>query len=302
MTSTTKTSTGEAPTQPAAAPPDRQPLDEELEVYGLTHVGKVRKVNQDHFMICSLHKHMQVHYTSLPDVAQLPLTSERLAILGIVADGVGGGTGGETAARRAIEVVADYVSQTMNCYYTADPTDEQAFIDALPEAAMRSHEDVIRNAADDPDQRRMATTLTLLISVWPQVYLLQVGDSRCYLFRDGTLTQLTRDQTMAEELIDSGVLTRTGAPNTKWAHVLSSAIGGKQTAPVVTSFESSWDHVVLLCSDGLTKHVSDERISERLSNMTSAQQVCEDLLQDALDDGGSDNITVLVGRAVQKDQ
>ncbi len=302
MTLTTKTSTGETPTQPSAIPPDRQPLDEELEVYGLTHVGKVRKVNQDHFMICSLHKHMQVHYTSLPDVAQLPLTSERLAILGIVADGVGGGTGGETAARRAIEVVADYVSQTMNCYYTADPTDEQAFIDALQEAAMRSHEDVIRNAADDPDQRRMATTLTLLISVWPQVYLLQVGDSRCYLFRDGTLTQLTRDQTMAEELIDSGVLTRTGAHHTKWAHVLSSAIGGKQTAPVVTSFESSWDHVVLLCSDGLTKHVSDERISERLGNMTSAQQVCENLLQDALDDGGSDNITVLVGRAVQKDQ
>ena len=300
MTLTTKTSTGETPTDPAAIPPDRQPLDEELEVYGLTHVGKVRKVNQDHFMICSLHKHMQVHHTSLPDMAQLPLTSERLAILGIVADGVGGGTGGEAAARRTIEVVAEYVSQTMDCFYTADLTNQQAFVDALEDAAMRCHEDVVRNAAEDPDQRRMATTLTLLISVWPQVYLLQVGDSRCYLFRDGRLTQLTRDQTMAEELIDSGVLTRTGAHDTKWAHVLSSAIGGKQTAPVVTSYESQWNNVVLLCSDGLTKHVSDDQIAERIRTMTSAKQVCEDLLQDALDDGGSDNITVLVGRAVRK--
>ncbi|MCH7473561.1 MAG: serine/threonine-protein phosphatase [Gemmatimonadetes bacterium] len=285
---------------PAVDSPNRMPRDDEVDVFGLTHLGKVRKTNQDNFLISSLHKQMRVHYTSLPEVARLPLEGERLAYLCMVADGVGGGLGGGEASRHAIEVVAQYVAESMCCYYTADATDEQAFCDSLQEAAMHCHQSVAEKAGADPDRRGMATTLTMLISVWPVTYLLQVGDSRCYLLREGTLTQITRDQTMAQELVDQGVLTVANADNTRWAHVLSSAIGGRQTAPVVTRIDRMWDDVILLCSDGLTKHVSDDRIRERLSTMRSSKQVCEDLLQDALDGGGSDNITVLVGRLVRK--
>lgn len=285
---------------PAVDSPNRMPRDDEVDVFGLTHLGKVRKTNQDNFLICSLHKQMRVHYTSLPEVARLPLKGERLAYLCMVADGVGGGLGGGEASRHAIAVAAQYVAETMRCYYTADATDEQAFCDALQEAAMHCHQSVAEKAEADPDRRGMATTLTMLISVWPVTYLLQVGDSRCYLLREGALTQITRDQTMAQELVDQGVLTVANADNTRWAHVLSSAIGGRQTAPVVTRIDRMWDDVILLCSDGLTKHVSDDRIRERLSTMKSSKQVCEDLLQDALDGGGSDNITVLVGRLVRK--
>jgi serine/threonine protein phosphatase PrpC len=89
--------------------------------------------------------------------------------------------------------------------------------------------------------------------------------------------------------------------NTPLANVLSSSIGGSQTAPVVTRVPAAWNTVHLLCSDGLTKHVTDEKISERLGTMTSARQACEQLLQDALDGGGTDNITVCIGRAVKKD-
>jgi protein phosphatase len=106
---------------------------------------------------------------------------------------------------------------------------------------------------------------------------------------------------MAQELFDQGVFNRTDAFRSKWAHVLSSAIGGTQTAPVVTRMPSDWRNVHLLCSDGLTKHVSDERIAQRLGAMTSAQQACETLLQDVLDDGASDNVTIIVGRLVAKD-
>ena len=74
---------------------------------------------------------------------------------------------------------------------------------------------------------------------------------------------------------------------------------GKQAEPVVTRFVRDWGTVVLLCSDGLNKHVSDERIKELASNMTSSRQLCEDLLQEALDDGGSDNITMIVGRTIK---
>jgi protein phosphatase len=142
----------------------------------------------------------------------------------------------------------------------------------------------------------MATTLTMYIGVWPDYYLLQVGDSRYYVYRDGELTQVTRDQTMAQDLVDQGVFTHTMAQRTPLAHVLSSAIGGQQASPVVTKLMAHRRNVHLLCSDGLTKHVSDERIRERLAGMTSARQACEALLQDALDGGGSDNITLVISR------
>ena len=87
-----------------------------------------------------------------------------------------------------------------------------------------------------------------------------------------------------------------------FAHILSSAIGGGQTAPAVTRLRNDWADTHLLCSDGLTKHVSDARIAERLATMTSARQACEGLLQDALDGGGTDNITIIVGRVVRNDR
>jgi protein phosphatase len=217
-----------------------------------------------------------------------------------VADGVGSSTLGEEASRLAVEGITEYVAQSMKAYYTADSTDDETFSAALQDAAMQVHARVVEQAQADPAGRSMATTLTLFLGVWPRAYLLQLGDSRAYLLRDGKLTQITRDQTMAQELVDQGVLTRTEAPRTRWAHVLSSAIGGHQTAPVVTRIESVWNQVVLLCSDGLTKHVPDEKLAERLGAMTSAQQVTEQLLQDALADGGSDNITIIVGRAVKQ--
>ena len=288
-------------TRPSSYRKRRMLLDEQIDVYGLTHTGLVRKANQDHFLISSLRKQMQVHHTSLPNVEDLPLEGQRLAYLSMVADGVGSGSRGEDASRRAIETVSDFVAHSMQCYYTSDGSDEEAFSDALEEAAMHCHAAVTKEAGqDDPDGRGMATTLTLALSVWPQTYLLQIGDSRCYLFQDDVLTQISRDQTIAQELIDRGVFSRSEADKTRWAHVLSSAIGGKQTAPVVTRVDRKWDDVGMLCSDGLTKHVSDERIAERLRTMTSAKQVCKDLLQDALDDGGSDNITIIVSRVRQK--
>jgi len=190
----------------------------------------------------------------------------------------------------------------MRCYYTTDSNDEQAFSDALAEVALQSHEEVVRRSIEDPSLRGMATTLTLWIGVWPRSYLLQVGDSRCYMYRDGDLTQISRDQTMAQELIDRGIVTRTDVSGTRWDNVLSSSIGGSQTAPVVTKIDQGWDYVGLLCSDGLTKHVTDEQIQERLASMTSSKQVCEDLLQDALDGGGTDNISLIVGRVLQNDK
>ncbi|MGH7626302.1 MAG: PP2C family protein-serine/threonine phosphatase [Gemmatimonadaceae bacterium] len=279
-----------------ASTSSRKPDDQEIDVYGLTHPGKVRQTNEDHFLICSLRKQITVHLTSLPDTEPLTRGPERLAFLAMVADGVGGGAMGEEASRLALEAIMEYVNHCTACFYAADTKDDEVFVNALREAAMASHAHLLQRAETDPDSRGMATTLTLWLGVWPRAYLLQVGDSRCYLLHRGELRQISRDQTMAQELVDLGVLAKDDASRTPWAHTLSSAIGGEQTAPIVTRMDQEWGNVGLLCSDGLTRHVSDERIRERLLAMTSAKQACEALLQDALDGGGRDNITILVGR------
>ena len=290
------------PTQQMAPPAatERKPFDEEIDVYGLTHSGRVRPDNQDHFLICALRKQMVVQQTSLPQPERLGGGAERLAFLAMVADGVGGGAKGEEASRVALEQVTQYVSGTMRCYYATGSENDAEFTRSLQEAALQSSAELHRRGEEDPEYQGMATTLTLYLGVWPKAYLLQVGDSRCYLFRNGELRQITRDQTMAQELLDLGVLKASDVAGTRFARTLSSAIGGRTTDPVVTRLDMSWGTVVLLCSDGLTAHVPDDRIRESLRTMTSAKQVAEDLLRDALDAGGTDNVTIIVGRALRK--
>ncbi len=279
---------------------ERKPHDDEIDVHGISHCGKVRKNNEDHFLLATVHRRMSVLSTNLSELDRLPLPDQRLAFMAMVADGVGGATGGERASAIALETATRYVVASMDCYDHAAALDG-TMTPALQAAALKSHEAVLEQASAEGDGVRMATTLTLWMGVWPWYYLLQVGDSRYYLYRESTLTQVTRDQTIAQELLDQGIFTRAVAERSQFKNVLSSAIGGEASLPVITRLRADWDNVHLLCTDGLTKHVPDERIAERLRTMTSAKQVCEQLLQDALDGGGSDNITVIVGRATARE-
>ena len=280
---------------------NRKPRDDEIDLHALTHPGLVRQENQDHFLVGQLRAQLDVSVTSLPELGRVPVGSERLAFLAMVADGVGGGARGETASRAALEAVTRYVGESINTYYTADAADEVVFADTMSAATLRVHEELVRLAKETPDTGHLATTLTLLIGLWPRAYLVQVGDSRYYLFNKGTLRQVSRDQTVGQDLVDSGVLESGHPAYQRWSRTLSSSIGGSESRPVVTTYASDWDNVHLMCSDGLTRHVSDERIHERLSTMTSAKQACEDLLQDALDGGGRDNITMIVARTIRRD-
>ncbi|HWB41584.1 MAG TPA: protein phosphatase 2C domain-containing protein [Gemmatimonadales bacterium] len=280
----------------------RKPQEDEIDVHGLTHPGKVRRDNQDHFIIGSLRKQLAVRLSSIPQAERLMSEGERLASLAMVADGVGGAAQGETASRVALQAAAKYVTSAVRCYYGTPLEDQEDLRNTLQEGARQCHAELLRHGQADPRYGGMATTLTLYLGVWPRGYLLQVGDSRGYLLRNGELTQITRDQTMAQEMVELGVMNAKEAAGTRFAHTLTSSIGGSQTDPKVTRFEMAWGHVVLLCSDGLTRHVSDARIGDVLRSMTSARQACETLLQDALDGGGSDNITLVVGRAIAKER
>ena len=280
--------------------PSRAPRDDEIDVFALSHPGKVRKSNQDRYLLATINKRVNIVGSNLDEEERLPIGDQRLAYLAMVADGVGGGTGGAEASATTLETVMQYVNDRLMVFYGAR-TDEAGFTELLQAAAMRAHDAVKKRRQEQGVLGTMATTLTLYFSIWPVYYLLQLGDSRYYLWREGKLRQVTRDQTMAQDLVDEGVLTRAAAAKTPMANVLSSAIGGDATVPVVTRLQGSWRNVHLICSDGLTRHVTDERIAEILGTMTTAKQAAELLLQEALDAGGSDNITIILGRSVPKD-
>lgn len=294
MTPTEFTTIAMAPSSGAGP----KPRDEELDLFGLTHIGKVRKTNQDHFLLCTVHPQVLMHATSLPAPDTLPLRGQRLATIMLVADGVGSGSGGGEASQLATESITRYVSSTLRCYHAAGSTDEGEFEAALRAAALEAHDRVRAESATHTDSNTMATTLTLAIVTWPWVYVVQVGDSRCYHYVSGTLRQVTSDQTMAQSLVDQGILPADKLKQSPFSNVLTSAIGGEAATPVVSRLDiTDRNSVLLLCSDGLSKHVTDAEIAEQIGKMTSSKQLCHALLDMALERGGSDNITILSGRA-----
>jgi serine/threonine protein phosphatase PrpC len=275
----------------------RRPLDEERDLYGITHTGKVRKENQDHFLLCTVRPTIDIDATSLPNADQLELRGQRLATIGMVADGVGGSDGGNDAARLATETVMRYVVSTLRSYHAAGTAQEDVFMKSLTDAVMQAHDAVRAEAATRADPKPMATTMTLVIGVWPWCYVVQVGDSRCYNFDGTSLKQITRDQTIAQQLVDVGALPKERLESSPYKHVLASAIGGEEALPAVTRFDLRRSGTVIMCSDGLTRHVTDAEIEAQVRKMASSSQLCHALLDLALKRGGHDNITIVAARA-----
>jgi serine/threonine protein phosphatase PrpC len=277
---------------------ETRPRDDELDLFGLTHPGRVRQENQDHFLLCTVHPQVVIHGTSLPATDALALRGQRLATIMLVADGVGGSAAGSRASRIATEAVTQYVATALRCYHTAGSANEHEFTDALRNAAIEAHDVVRAEAVAELGGRQMATTLSLGIVVWPWMYVLQVGDSRCYFYQDGVLRQVTRDQTVAQNLADEGVLKQEQVKSSPLKHVLASAIGSSSAMPEVSRVDvRQRGCVILVCTDGLTKHVNDDEIAQCLGAMESSEQACQQLLDLALERGGTDNITLVVGRA-----
>ena len=278
-----------------------RPTDAELDLFGLTHQGHRRKNNQDHFLIATVHAGIKLHSTSLARAEELPLEGNRLGTVMLVADGVGGTGDGAAAAQLATESVMQYVASSLRCYHEMGTGNDPQFLSSLREAAMRAHEAVLAEAVTRSDRKSLATTLTLGIGVWPWLYVVQVGDSRAYIYTGGRLVQVTRDQTMAQEMVDLGALKSADQQRSPLNDILSSAIGAEEASPVVTRVDISERGCVLVfCTDGLTKHVSNAEIEAHCAKGLSAEQLGRTLVELALERGGSDNVTVVIARAPVK--
>lgn len=266
----------------------------ELDVFGLTDTGKKRSHNEDQFLVARIAESMDPLFTSLSEDLTPTAQAAREAYLFIVADGVGGAAGGELASGKTIETLAEQIATAASSFDAADAQAEDELIGRLEEAIQKAHERV--RSELEMDGARPASTATMLTLLWPRGYIFHVGDSRGYYARGDRLEQFTSDQTVGDFMVAAGILSEEQARKGGLHDVLTHAIGGDEATPAIGVVDFEPGDVLLMCSDGLTKHVSDDQIQAVLESAESAEEACQTLLRAALDGGGSDNITIVVAR------
>lgn len=268
-----------------------------IDSFGITDKGKVRETNEDNFLIVDITKSVAVRHSSLSPEALANKFGQAGAYLFVVADGVGGGPEGERASEEAIKALLGYVTETVGCFNMYSANKEHELFEKLEQTVRGVHEQLIADHSGDRRSIAPATTLTMVLLIWPRAYLVHVGDSRAYVRRHGKVQQLTRDQTFGEYMVNIGAWTEEQASRARPAATLASAIGGTELTPVVGLIDLDPGDSLMLCTDGLTKHVNDERISSVLGNGGNAESMSRTLLGDALDAGGTDNVAVIVVRS-----
>jgi PPM family protein phosphatase len=270
-----------------------------VDVRGRTDLGRVRRTNQDQFLVAALHKVIDIHDTSLPESYRDRFDSGARALLFLVADGVGGGPGGEIASSLTLDGIMRYVTNSMRCFYKLDQVASGDLMHELASSIQESHVRVRAESEHDPEMAGMATTVTMAHILWPRAYIVHIGDSRCYRFREGQLQQVTRDQTMSQALVDSGAMTAEQAAASPYASMLTQAVGASdELEPALSQLDLETGDVLLMCTDGLTKHVPTEAIGRILREHASAEAASAALVDAALAGGGTDNVTALVARFV----
>jgi protein phosphatase len=266
-----------------------------IDAFGLTDRGRRRDNNEDHFLIAAISKSVDIRGTSLSSDSTARRFGTATAQLFAVADGVGGRPEGDLASERTVSAVLAFVGRAAACFHGLDVTREHELFGKLEETILGVHEQLQREYAGAGGQVP-ATTLTLVLLVWPRAYLVHVGDSRAYARRRGRLQRLTQDQTYGEYMVALGAWPEESLAKTTTARTLSSAVGGSEVTPVIGLVDLEPGDSLLLCTDGLTVHLGDERIAAVLDGSESAEATCRRLIEEALEAGGKDNVTAIVVR------
>jgi serine/threonine protein phosphatase PrpC len=248
----------------------------ELDCRAFTQKGSARAINEDHFLMCS--------------VAPWRAEGDPAGLFLAVADGLGGELAGEWASRIAIESTARSLRDGTGP--GADPRE------VLQAAALRAHEDILSDEKLRPERAGMATTFTAALVLWPSVTVLHVGDSRCYLLREGRAERLTVDHTYAEELRQYGILTAEAARTSRLRSILWNHLGGTDQAPLpsVTSAELKPGDRLLLATDGVTDPLTDGEVAEVASRPETAGTLCRRLVLAARGKGSRDDATAVIAR------
>ncbi|HEY3399803.1 MAG TPA: protein phosphatase 2C domain-containing protein [Geothrix sp.] len=257
-----------------------------IDFAAITHPGKVRRNNEDAYLLSAL--------DGEEPIINAPASSLKVGEPGLlvaVADGMGGAAAGEVASREGLAAVALYLFGHWGRLAPGKHR-EADLIKALESAVGQASDAVLRYSDDDRTARGMGSTLTAAV-IWNGcAYVAQIGDSRAYLLRQSALHQITEDQTLVNDLVAQGALTREQARTHPQRNMITQALGSPQPLRVVLSriLLRRGDRL-LCCSDGLHGEVADGRIREILDQNLSPRRSLELLLEEAIHQGARDNVT-----------
>lgn len=244
--------------------------------YGVkSHKGMIRELNEDSYNV-------------------IFGTSKTINAAFIVADGMGGYSAGEVASKMAVDYISQCIESIESILENLDKEDLPQFVERIIEDA----NNIIYEKSSEPGQYcGMGTTLVIAIFLDTEIIIGHVGDSRAYMVRNGNIKQLTTDHSYVEELIKNGSLTRGEAENHPQKHVITRALGCFEKVEAdVCSYDIFGDDVFILCTDGLTNMISDDKIKKIVEEQEDPQAACTELVEIANKNGGNDNITVVVVR------
>jgi protein phosphatase len=265
-------------------------------------VGKRRSNNEDAYIVYRTGRYWEKLLTNLAD-GDLPDRHDETGYVMAVADGMGGPAAGEIAStmslRTGIHLVLNAVKWSLKLDHPDERTEEiEEGIRRAAEYFNKINQAVIERGRKEPNLAGMGTTLTASYSYGDDFFLFHIGDTRAYLFREGRLQQLTRDHTVPQGLVDAGLLSPEALPRHHLRHVLTRSLGqasGDVPIDVHQGKLADGDRL-LLCSDGLYDMVDDATISTILARPLTSQETCQALVDQALQAGGKDNVTVLLAR------
>jgi protein phosphatase len=268
-----------------------------VDAAGRSDKGKVRDQNEDHYLIFLFGRFLDSLYTNLSD-EHVPPSSSEVGYALIVADGLGGHLAGEVASRMAIQSLVHLVTSFPQWILLPDESLTNEVLRRAEERWRAIHTILNERARQSSELQRMATTLTAAWSLGKELYISHVGDSRAYLFRKGQLHRCTRDHTAAQEMVDQGLLLPEEAQRSPLRRILRQVIGGEAStmSPDIQHHRLQHGDCLLLCTDGLTDMVDEGTIAAVLAGGETSAQICQRLVDLALEGGGKDNVTVAVAR------
>jgi protein phosphatase len=260
-----------------------------ISVFGKTDVGKTRDHNEDTFLVADLSRRVA---SLQPEVREHEVGPR--GSLFMVADGMGGAAAGEVASRMAADLVFTHMSQVW-------PDDvevsAQRFAYRMKEAVELANNRIHIHAREHPEVRGMGTTATVAGIFASDLYLAQVGDSRAYLIRKGKITQITKDQSLMQRLVEAGEITEEEAEQSERRNIILQALGPDPRVKVDLTWQSlRRGDVLVLCSDGLSGQVKREEIAEIANQHPDLMELCAKLIDLANSRGGPDNITAIAAR------
>ena len=277
----------EEPEAKAAAPEVKRGRKEvKLRLFGRTDVGQVREHNEDNFIVADLTKESR----GLMESDRVQTVGDRGTLMG-VCDGMGGAAAGEVASQLAVDIVYQRMA------IGSAPADHDGLAARLVHAIESAGLRIFSEAKLDRTRRGMGTTSTVAALLDDHLFLGQVGDSRGYILRGERLVQVTRDQSLVNQLIEAGQLTEEEAETFEHNNIILQALGTADSVQVdLTYVLLRRGDTLLLCSDGLSGMVRNDEIREILKALDDPLEACKMLTDRANQAGGHDNITVIVAK------